>query len=276
MVAKTTVAPLDRVKLLRQGGATPSGTGAVRTLLDIHRHEGLAGLFRGNGANALRAFPSKALHFMAYEQYRSWLLGATPSLSGGPVVDLLAGSAASSTALLATYPLDLARTRLACRVADSAASPAPGMFVVFRSAYSEGGVRGLYRGVCPSLARVLPTAGLRFYVYESLKRQVPRSTRGARSPRWRAGLVGNTATYPLDVVRRQMQLGGPAGGTVVTGTLQGIRAIALAQGARQLYAGLGLTYVEAVPSAAIGLVTYDQMKALLKLPARDHKASGAK
>ncbi|KAM3258544.1 hypothetical protein ACQJBY_050353 [Aegilops geniculata] len=270
VTAKTAVAPLDRVKLLRQvgGGAAPAGTNAFRTLLEISRREGPRGLYRGNGTNALRVFPSKAIHFMAYEQYRSWLLGAVPSLGGGPVVDLLAGSAAGGTSLIATYPLDLARTRLACRATDA------GVFGVLRSAYAEGGVRGLYRGACPSLARVLPTAGLRFYVYESLKRRLPEDYEGRVDAKvvcgMAAGLVANTATYPLSVVRRQMQLGGTGTGTAVTGALQGVRAIARAQGARQLYAGLGLTFLKAAPSAAIGLVSYEEMKALLNLPANHH------
>jgi hypothetical protein len=33
-----------------------------------------------------------------------------------------------------------------------------------------------------------------------------------------------------------------------------------------VYAGLGSAYVKAVRAAAIGLVAYDQMKALMKLP----------
>ncbi|XBH70991.1 hypothetical protein VPH35_098535 [Triticum aestivum] len=266
VTAKTAVAPLDRVKLLRQvgGGAAPAGTSAFRTLLEITRREGLRGLYRGNGTNALRVFPSKAIHFMAYEQYRSWLLGAVPSLGGGPVVDLLAGG----TSLIATYPIDLARTRLACRATDA------GVSGVLRSAYAEGGVRGMYRGVCPSLARVLPTAGLRFYVYEALKRRLPEDYEGRVDAKvvcgMAAGLVGNTATYPLSVVRRQMQLGGTGTGTAVTGALQGVRAIARAQGARQLYSGLGLTFLKAAPSAAIGLVAYEEMKALLNLPDSHH------
>jgi hypothetical protein len=60
-----------------------------------------------------------------------------------------------------------------------------------------------------------------------------------------------------------MQLGLCAGG----GVLQGVRAIAREEGVRRLYAGLGIAYVKAVPSAAIGLVAYDQMKALMKPPA---------
>uniref|UniRef100_A0A0E0HZL7 Mitochondrial carrier protein n=1 Tax=Oryza nivara TaxID=4536 RepID=A0A0E0HZL7_ORYNI len=281
VVAKTAVAPLERVKLMRQVGAAPRGAGAVQMLREIGRGEGVAGLFRGNGANALRVFHTKALHFMAYERYKRFLLGAAPSLGDGPVVDLLAGSAAGGTAVLATYPLDLARTRLAC----AAAPPGPaaaGMSGVLRSAYREGGgVRGVYRGLCPSLARVLPMSGLNFCVYEALKAQIPREEEEHGARGWRraakvacgvaAGLVASTATYPLDVVRRQIQLGGGGGGT-----LQAFRAIVRAQGARQLYAGLGITYVKKVPSTAVGLVAYDYMKSLLMLPASGPKANGSK
>uniref|UniRef100_A0A0E0LJT9 Mitochondrial carrier protein n=1 Tax=Oryza punctata TaxID=4537 RepID=A0A0E0LJT9_ORYPU len=277
VVAKTAVAPLERVKLMRQVGAAPRGAGAVKMLREIGRREGLPGFFRGNGANALRVFHTKALHFMAYERYKRLLLGAAPSLGDGPVVDLLAGSAAGGSAVLVTYPLDLARTRLACAAPSDVAA---GMSGVLRSAYKEGGgVRGVYRGLCPSLARVLPMSGLNFCVYEALKARLPREEdHGARSRRRvakvacgvAAGLVASTATYPLDVVRRQIQLGGGGGGT-----LQAFRAIVQAQGARQLYAGLGITYVKKVPSTAVGLVAYDYMKALLMLPASDHKTNGS-
>lgn len=71
---------------------------------------------RGNGASVLRIVPYAALHFMTYEQYRCWILNNCPSLGSGPSIDLLAGSAAGGTAVLCTYPLDLARTKLAYEV----------------------------------------------------------------------------------------------------------------------------------------------------------------
>jgi solute carrier family 25 protein 16 len=64
----------------------------------------------------LRIVPYAALHYMTYEQYRCWILNNAPSVGTGPVVDLLAGSAAGGTAVLCTYPLDLARTKLAYQV----------------------------------------------------------------------------------------------------------------------------------------------------------------
>lgn len=64
----------------------------------------------------LRIIPYDALHYMAYERYRCWILNNCPSLGTGPLVDLLAGSASGGTAVLCTYPLDLARTKLAFQV----------------------------------------------------------------------------------------------------------------------------------------------------------------
>ncbi|KAF3946333.1 hypothetical protein CMV_027391 [Castanea mollissima] len=81
---------------------------------------------------------------------------------------------------------------------------------VLRSVYKEGGVRGLYRGVGPTLTGILPYAVLKFYIYEELKRRVPEEHQTSIMMRLScgalAGLFGQTFTYPLDVVRRQMQV----------------------------------------------------------------------
>ena len=72
--------------------------------------------FRGNGASVARIVPYAALHYMAYEEYRRWIILAYPDVWKGPVLDLLAGSFAGGTAVLFTYPLDLVRTKLAYQV----------------------------------------------------------------------------------------------------------------------------------------------------------------
>lgn len=73
---------------------------------------------RGNGASVIRIIPYAALHYMTYEVYRDWILENNLPLGSGPVVDLVAGSAAGGTAVLCTYPLDLARTKLAYQVRE--------------------------------------------------------------------------------------------------------------------------------------------------------------
>lgn len=72
--------------------------------------------YRGNGASVARIVPYAALHYMAYEQYRRWIILGFPDIGRGPVLDLVAGSFAGGTAVICTYPLDLVRTKLAYQV----------------------------------------------------------------------------------------------------------------------------------------------------------------
>lgn len=62
----------------------------------------------------------------------------------------------------------------------------------------------------PSLYGIFPYAGLKFYFYEEMKRHVPEEHKKDITVKMIcgsvAGLLGQTFTYPLDVVRRQMQV----------------------------------------------------------------------
>lgn len=140
------------------------------------------------------------------------------------------------------------------------------------------GAGGLYRGLGPTIVGVLPYAGLKFYVYQCCK-QHWRATAG-RGPSERvpvvcmlmfgalAGLIAQTATYPLDVVRRRMQVQDlkEVDGTVhLRSTWHGLRTVAASGGVRALFAGLSINYVKVVPATAIGFTLYDSLKQLLGL-----------
>ncbi|KAJ7559694.1 hypothetical protein O6H91_04G096900 [Diphasiastrum complanatum] len=299
-IAKTSVAPLERVKILFQTRyGNFQSLGVWRSLLCVSKTEGVGGLYRGNGASVLRVVPYAALHFMTYEQYRRWLIEKHPFLATGPLVDLMAGSLAGGTAVLFTYPLDLARTKLAYQVANhsfsytnqasgsiSSCSYQPyyrGIRDVLTTVYKDGGLRGLYRGVAPTLYGIIPYAGLKFYVYESLKGSLPSEQQQSVSVKLAcgavAGLVGQTFTYPLDVVRRQMQVQRPYAENGFSGlgsaefqhrgTMDGIMSVIRTQGWRQMFAGLSINYLKLAPSVAIGFAAYDGMKSWLGVPPRE-------
>ncbi|KAL3514235.1 hypothetical protein ACH5RR_026952 [Cinchona calisaya] len=117
--AKTAVAPLERTKILLQTRTAGfQSLGVYHSLKKLMRHEGVKGFYKGNGASVLQIVPYAALHFMTYEQYRCWILDNYSAFGTGPIVDLLAGSAAGGTGVLCSYPLDLARTKLAYQVVD--------------------------------------------------------------------------------------------------------------------------------------------------------------
>ncbi|XP_054793526.1 mitochondrial carrier protein CoAc1-like [Prosopis cineraria] len=293
-LSRTAVAPLERVKILWQT-RTPGfhSLGVYQSLSKLTKNEGLPGLYKGNGASVIRIIPYAALHFMTYERYKCWILQNCPMLGSGPVIDLLAGSAAGATSVLCTYPLDLARTKLAYQVVDVRGSIQDGMKdvhsqpahhgikCVLTSAYKEGGVRGLYRGVGPTITGILPYAGLKFYMYEKLKMHVPEEHRKSILMRLTcgalAGLFGQTLTYPLDVVKRQMQVGSLQnlvhGDVRYRNAFEGLRIIVANQGWRQLFAGVSINYIRIVPSAAISFTTYDMTKAWLGIAPQQKKSS---
>ena len=317
-VSKTAVAPLERLKIMYQTGS--AGRRPVGALLaNIARQEGFTGWYRGNGASVLRVFPYAALHFWAYEHYRRLLVArrGPPGSGEGPFVrwalhspgiDLLAGAAAGATAVFATYPLDLVRTRLAWQgsalagsptVAGAAVGAAAGETRSIRAALrvaAAPGVLGLYRGVGPTLAGILPYAGLKFYVYQGLKQVYGNSAAGgaphvlgaagdASAPPLpiylkllfgaSAGLVAQTITYPIDVVRRVIQVqdlsrgGGESTAlfsTRLEGTFHGLRTISREHGLRALFSGLSINYLKVVPATAIGFTVYDSLKSQMGHP----------
>lgn len=157
-LAKTAVAPLERVKILFQTRkAEFRSIGFFGSIEKIAKTEGIKGFYRGNGASVARIVPHAALHYMAYEQYRRWTIKRFPDIGRGPALDFVAGSFAGGTAVLFTYPLDLVWTKLAYQVVGP-----PGINVVgvvnreqvyrgildcFSKTYKVSGFRGLYRGV---------------------------------------------------------------------------------------------------------------------------------
>ncbi|KAJ7973727.1 Mitochondrial carrier protein [Quillaja saponaria] len=285
-IAKTVVAPLDRVKILFQTQrAEFQSTGLLGSVKKIAKTEGLMGFYRGNGASVARIVPYAALHYMAYEQYRRWIIHTFPNVWRGPILDLVAGSFAGGTAVLFTYPLDLIRTKLAYQVVSSSKLNIQkvvikeqvyrGILDCFSKTYKEGGIRGLYRGVAPTIYGIFPYAGLKFYFYEEMKCHVPEENKNSIMVKLMcgsvAGLIGQTFTYPLDVVRRQMQVQKlvASNSAELKGTMETLAMIAQKQGWKQLFSGLSINYIRVVPSVAIGFTVYDNMKTCLRVPSRE-------
>jgi solute carrier family 25 phosphate transporter 23/24/25/41 len=121
----------------------------------------------------------------------------------------------SSHPLKQAYPLDLVRTRLAAQTSHSYYT---GISQALRTIVADEGARGLYRGLGPTLLQVAPSLAINYAAYETM-----RSAWLARTDRLTptvpmslacgsaAGLISSTATFPLDLVRRRLQMRGWGG-----------------------------------------------------------------
>ena len=132
----------------------------------------------------------------------------------------LAGSLAGVTAGSLTYPLDRARAVMAVTNVGEYKN----LLDVFKRTIRDEGYRAFYKGFAPTILGVIPYAGVSFFTYETLKRtwfqkniavrekgSEGSETNPTLSPLRRllygatAGLLGQTVSYPLDIVRRRMQ-----------------------------------------------------------------------
>eukprot|EP01101_Sappina_pedata_P010381 TRINITY_DN652_c0_g1_i2.p1 TRINITY_DN652_c0_g1~~TRINITY_DN652_c0_g1_i2.p1 ORF type:complete len:206 (-),score=46.97 TRINITY_DN652_c0_g1_i2:61-678(-) len=124
----------------------------------------------------------------------------------------MAGSCAGAVSVIFTYPLDVIRTRIA---SQNFAGPRPYNGVVDALTKMAKYERSaLYKGIVPTLYGILPYAGINFMVYGTIKSKYREHFRkepgavinfctGAVS-----GCLSQTICYPLDVVRRRMQVEG--------------------------------------------------------------------
>ncbi|KAL6181874.1 hypothetical protein ACLB2K_048522 [Fragaria x ananassa] len=306
-VSRTAVAPLERLKILLQVQNPHSikYNGTVQGLKYIWRTEGFRGLFKGNGTNCARIVPNSAVKFFSYEEasrgilwfYRQqtgddFLPSLTENAQLTPLLRLGAGACAGIIAMSATYPMDLVRGRLTVQTENSPRHYR-GIFHALSTVFREEGPRALYKGWLPSVIGVIPYVGLNFSVYESLKDWLIKTrpfglvqdsdlsitTRLACGAA--AGTVGQTVAYPLDVVRRRMQMvGWKDAASVVTGDGKSKAAVEYAgmvdtfrktvshEGFGALYKGLVPNSVKVVPSIAIAFVTYEAVKEVLGVEMR--------
>ena len=77
-----------------------------------------------------------------------------------------------------------------------------------------------------------------------------------------AGLVSQTLSYPLEVIRRRMQVGGVVGDGHRLTMTEVAGNIYKTKGFRGFYVGLGIGYVKVVPLAATSFFVYERMKVL--------------
>jgi len=262
-VAKTLVAPFERVKILNQLGESH---GMMATFRTVFSTEGILGMWRGNYANVIRIIPNKGVLFMCSDFYKQLLRSPNDKVLPG-WKSTVSGSLSGATAVLCTYPLDLVRGRVAGKVGKTRYT---GILSTVRLTVKEEGFAALYKGVGPTLAGSFPYEGIKFGVYDSLKKIIPREADGKVSEFWKltcgaaAGTAAGIVMFPNDTVRRRLQMQGIGGGAVLyKNGMDCYVKLVKAQGFTVLYRGLTANLFRVVPNSALQFWAFEGIKTLL-------------
>ncbi|RWS25736.1 mitochondrial coenzyme A transporter SLC25A42-like protein [Leptotrombidium deliense] len=263
-LAKTAIAPLDRTKINFQiHNQAFSYKEAYLFIVRSYKQFGFTSLWRGNSATMARVIPFAALQYMSHEQFKRLLhVETNAQKKAKPLRSFVAGSLAGVTATSATYPLDLARARMAVYHKEVYNN----IFEVFMKTARDEGIRALYRGYLPTIMGVIPYAGTSFFTYETLKvfhnefygvvepHPLERMLFGAI-----AGALGQITAYPLDIVRRRMQT--RPGYTAVIPTL---KRVVNQEGVRGLFKGISMNWVKGPIAVGISFTTFDLVSKFLR------------
>lgn len=158
---------------------------------------------------------------------------------------------------------------------------------VIESVAPRSGFANFFRGFTPTLWGMIPYAGASFLTHDAagdfMRRPslapytiLPLSQRSQKQlapnkppplKAWAelitgalAGFVSQTLSYPLEVIRRRMQVGGVVGDGHRLKMTEVARDILKEKGWRGFYVGLGIGYVKVVPMAATSFFVYERLK----------------
>ncbi|XP_066515413.1 mitochondrial thiamine pyrophosphate carrier isoform X2 [Hoplias malabaricus] len=273
MVTRAIISPLDVIKIRFQIEKVSSKNpqGKYSSLLQASRcmltEEGLQAFWKGHIPAQLLSVCYGAVQFASFETLTELVHKNTSYNSQMPGVHFLCGGLAAVSATIACQPLDTLRTRFA-------AQGEPKVYHTLRHAvftmYRQEGVLTFYRGLTPTLVAVFPYAGLQFFFYnvlnKLLKRNSSKSKGGLQSllSGSIAGVISKTITYPFDLFKKRLQVGGFEEARIHFGQVRTYRGfldcavrISREEGLRGFFKGLSPSLLKAALSTGLTFFWYE-------------------
>ncbi|KAL5789844.1 hypothetical protein ACOSQ2_004732 [Xanthoceras sorbifolium] len=247
-VSKTTVAPIERVKLLIQnqdemlkaGRLSEPYKGIQDCFSRTVKEEGFGSLLRGNIAND---YFKRLFNFKKnYDGYWKWFAG---NLASG-------GTVGASSLLFAAK--------------KGGERQFNGLVNVYSKTHKSDGIAWLYRGFNISYVGIIVYRGVYFGMYDSFK---PMLLIGKQHDSFFASFAlgwvitngAGLASYPIDTVRRRMMM--TSGETVkYKSSMDAFSQILKNEGVKSLFKGADANILHAIAGAGV-LASYDKLKMLV-------------
>lgn len=145
-----------------------------------------------------------------------------------------------------------------------------GLVDAFLKIVREEGAGELYRGLTPSLIGVIPYSATNYFAYDTLRKAYRKIFKKEKIGNIEtlligsaAGAISSSATFPLEVARKHMQVGALSGRQVYKNVIHALASILEQEGIQGLYKGLGPSCMKLVPAAGISFMCYEACKRIL-------------
>ena len=266
-LAKTCTAPLDRLKIIMQISSANQQTAAAKAaasgglipaFIAIGKSEGIKGYWKGNVPQVIRILPYSTAMLNSYEFYKQQFGGDQYRETGKlPVASrLMSGALAACTATLVTYPLDIIRLRL------SVDPNMTTMTQVCKAIIKEEGATAFFKGLPATCLSISPYSALNFCMFDLIKKAIPgeETAQTVATASFIATMLASGTCYPLDTIRRQMQLKSSSYANVFDAG----KAILARDGVGGMFRGFVPNVIKNAPNKSVQLTTFDVFKRKIK------------
>ncbi|ORY83515.1 mitochondrial carrier domain-containing protein [Leucosporidium creatinivorum] len=172
VVSQFVIYPIETLKtrvMSSTGGELKGNTLIVKTAADMWKNGGIRLYFRGLPAGLIGVFPYSAIDMSTFEgiklAYTKWA-GEEPGIPGSLAFGALSGGVGATS----VYPLNLVRTRLQAQGTPAHPQTYTGVRDAAMKCYLREGWRGFYKGLTPTLVKVVPAVAISYAVYDASKK----------------------------------------------------------------------------------------------------------
>ncbi|XP_047328555.1 mitochondrial carnitine/acylcarnitine carrier-like protein [Impatiens glandulifera] len=275
--------PFDTIKVKLQSQPVPlpgqfsKYSGAIDAVRQTIAAEGPRGLYKGMGAPLATVAAFNAVLFSVRGQMEALFRSQSGGASLTPRDQIFCGAGAGLAVSFLACPTELIKCRLQAQSALAGSNSGGVALVKYGGPMevarhvirSEGGIRGLFKGLIPTLAREVPGNAVTFGVYEALKQYLAggsdTSSLGQGSLMVAGGLAGASfwlSVYPTDVVKSLIQVD-DFRNPKYSGSIDAFKKILKAQGIKGLYRGFGPAMARSIPANATCFLVYEVTRSAL-------------
>lgn len=244
-LSRTFVAPIDRIKILMQTGHLVGiKNDNMTNIIKYIKKDGITKFWKGNAINCLRIMPHTGIQFSSYNLYKNSLNIKTTEITF--YQRLILGSLAGMSAASISHPIDIVRIRLQTQKDVNTVNSS------IKNIYSENGLKTFYKGFRPALLSIAPFIAINFATFDTLKsynfcNKIIKEPYKSLCIGGISGLIAQTICYPLDTVRRRMEVYGKN----YTSILNAYSTIYCKEGIRGFYKGMLPNVIKVIPNNAL-------------------------
>lgn len=177
ITSQLAIYPVETLKtrlMSSQGGGQKLAGNALlfATAKDMWKAGGLRVYYRGLVAGLVGVFPYSAIDMSTFEGIKLAYISYTGKEDPGTLALLAFGSVSGSVGASTVYPLNLIRTRLQAAGTPAHPQTYAGFVDAVKKTYAREGFVGFYRGLVPTLAKVVPAVSISYVCYENSKKRL--------------------------------------------------------------------------------------------------------